>query len=54
MNENMKFSFQVLVLRDLMQRGVIDPDLYSKAYDRLQTVRANGKEPTADVALATA
>lgn len=54
MNENMKFSFQVLVLKDLMQRGVIDPDLYSKAYDRLQTMRANSKETTADAALATA
>lgn len=54
MNKDMKFSFEVLVLKDLMQRGVIDPNLYSKAYDRLQTVQPSGKETAAEAVLATA
>ena len=54
MNENMKFSFQVLVLKDLVQKGVIDPDLYSKAYGRLQTAQLGSKETAAEAVLATA
>lgn len=54
MNENMKFSIEVLVLKDLMQRGVIDPDLYSKAYGKLQAMQTKSKENVAEAVLATA
>lgn len=54
MSEKMKFSFEMLVLQDLMQRGVIDSELYSKTYARLQELTASCKNVDEDAALASA
>lgn len=54
MSERMKFSFEMLVLQDLMQRGAIDSELYSKACARLQQLTASCKDSDEDAVLASA